>query len=66
MMRDGSHFLETHHIVPHIKEEVNHITNVAAVCANHHREAYHGAGASAIREHLLNVAAGAARSRPSR
>ena len=66
VMRNGSHFLETHHIVPLSEDGADRITNVAAVCANHHREAHHGAGASAIREHLLNVAAGAARSRPSR
>jgi 5-methylcytosine-specific restriction enzyme A len=55
----GEVFLETHHIVPLSKGGADVVENVAAICANHHREAHCGAAAEAIREHLLVVAAGA-------
>jgi 5-methylcytosine-specific restriction protein A len=52
----GKVFLETHHIVPLSSGGLDIITNVAAVCANHHREAHFGAQAELIRNHLLEVA----------
>jgi 5-methylcytosine-specific restriction enzyme A len=39
---DGRIFLETHHIVPLSENGVDHITNVIALCPNHHREAHYG------------------------
>ena len=53
----GEVFLETHHIVPFSKGGKDMISNGAAVCPNHHREAHHGAKAALIRDHLLEVAA---------
>jgi hypothetical protein len=53
----GLSFLETHHIIPLSEGGKDVITNVAAVCANHHREAHHGVQADLIRDHLLKVAA---------
>jgi 5-methylcytosine-specific restriction enzyme A len=52
----GKVFLETHHIVSLANGGLDIITNVAAVCANHHREAHYGAQAELIRVHLLKVA----------
>lgn len=54
----GAVFLETHHIVPLSEGGADKVSNVAAVCPNHHREAHYGAGASVIRDVLLGVAAG--------
>jgi 5-methylcytosine-specific restriction protein A len=53
----GEVFLETHHIVPLSKGGKDVISNGAAVCPNHHREAHHGAKAALIRDHLLETAA---------
>ena len=53
----GEVFLETHHIVPLSEGGKDVISNGAAVCPNHHREAHHGANATLIRDHLLEVAA---------
>jgi 5-methylcytosine-specific restriction enzyme A len=52
-MADGRVFLETHHIVPLSEGGRDSANNVAAVCANHHREAHHGSRAAVIRETLL-------------
>lgn len=49
----GSVFLETHHVVPLSEGGADTVNNVAALCPNDHREAHHGARASAIREQLL-------------
>ncbi|MCE9575494.1 MAG: HNH endonuclease [Deltaproteobacteria bacterium] len=53
---DGRVYLETHHIVPLSEAGLDVVTNVAALCANHHREAHHGAGRVAMREKLLAIA----------
>ena len=52
-MADGRIFLETHHIVPLSEGGNDSAKNVAAVCANCHREAHLGARAAVIRETLL-------------
>jgi 5-methylcytosine-specific restriction protein A len=49
----GSIFLETHHVIPLSENGADAVSNVAALCANHHREAHHGASASTIRAALL-------------
>jgi 5-methylcytosine-specific restriction protein A len=53
--KSGDVFLETHHIIPLSEGGKDDVRNVAAVCANHHREAHYGAGAAQIRAHLLSV-----------
>jgi 5-methylcytosine-specific restriction enzyme A len=52
-MTDGRVFLETHHVVPLSAGGRDSADNIAAVCANHHREAHHGSRAAVIRETLL-------------
>ena len=50
---DGSVFLETHHVVPLSEEGPDIITNVVALCANHHREAHFGSSRVTMRSSLL-------------
>ena len=53
-------YLETHHVIPLSKGGLDSWTNVVALCANHHREAHHGANAEGIAEFLTNKLRGAA------
>lgn len=53
-MADGRVFLETHHEVPLSEGGTDTEDNLAALCANHHGEAHHGARAAEIRSTLLN------------
>ena len=50
---DGRVYLETHHVVPLSEGGPDAAHNVAAVCANHHREAHYGSAAAEIRRVLL-------------
>lgn len=50
---DGSVFLETHHVVPLSEAGADRVSNVVALCANHHREAHFGSGRATIRRRLL-------------
>lgn len=45
---DGSFYLETHHIIALANDGADRVTNVIALCAEHHREAHFGAA----RDHL--------------
>ncbi len=53
-MTDGRIYLETHHVVPLSEGGTDTQDNLVALCANHHREAHHGARAAEIRGKLLN------------
>lgn len=48
----GLTYLETHHIQPLSQSGVDDESNVAALCANHHREAHHGENRDEIRVFL--------------
>lgn len=50
---DGRVYLETHHVIPLSEGGPDAAHNVAAVCANHHREAHYGSAAAEIRRVLL-------------
>lgn len=50
---NGSTFLETHHVIPLAEDGPDSVSNVVALCPNHHREAHYGREAKTIREHLL-------------
>lgn len=52
-MSDGRVYLETHHVIPLAQGGKDHVLNVAALCANHHREAHFGERQAAIKEALL-------------
>lgn len=51
--RDGSIFLETHHVIPLSEGGPDTLNNLVALCPNHHREAHHGAAQAFIRQQLL-------------
>lgn len=40
---DGTFYLETHHIIALAKDGADRVTNVVALCADHHRESHFGA-----------------------
>lgn len=48
----GQIYLETHHVIPLAEGGSDTEKNVAALCANHHREAHHGARREEMRELL--------------
>ena len=50
---DGKIYLETHHIISLCEDGFDRVGNVAALCANHHREAHHGKNKAEMREILL-------------
>ena len=50
---DGRIYLETHHVIPLSLDGLDSASNVAALCANHHREAHHGGNADLIKKVLL-------------
>lgn len=50
---DGRVYLETHHVIPLSLGGLDSTSNVAALCANHHREAHHGSNADSIKLFLL-------------
>jgi 5-methylcytosine-specific restriction protein A len=53
IMADGGIFLESHHVIPLHENGNDLLSNVAALCPNHHREAHHGKNKVEIRETLL-------------
>lgn len=53
MTGSGKLCLETHHVIPLGEGGSDDLCNLAALCANDHREAHYGERASAIRAELL-------------
>lgn len=53
VMVDGRVFLESHHVVPLSERGADSVSNVAALCPNHHREAHYGKISTKIRQYLL-------------
>jgi 5-methylcytosine-specific restriction enzyme A len=51
----GQIYLETHHIVPLSESGPDTDDNVAALCANHHKQAHFGEGRSELRSVLLQA-----------
>jgi len=54
-MRDGSAYLETHHIIALAANGPDSVDNVIALCAEHHREAHFGANAEALNTKMLCI-----------
>tara|TARA_R110001583_G_scaffold173897_2_gene328006 strand:- start:2593 stop:3432 length:840 start_codon:yes stop_codon:yes gene_type:complete len=50
----GAIYLESHHIVPLSEKGIDHISNVIALCPNHHREAHYSENSSEYREIFLD------------
>lgn len=57
-MANGNIYLETHHIVPLSEGGKDVVGNVAALCANHHRQAHHGKDRVEMRQGLLERISG--------
>jgi len=49
----GSLYLESHHIIPLSEKGIDHISNVIALCPNHHREAHFSEKSSELRKMFL-------------
>ncbi|MFS2034960.1 HNH endonuclease [Polaromonas sp. CT11-55] len=52
-LKNGSIFLETHHVIPLSEGGKDAKNNVVALCPNHHREAHYGSQWAEIRQFLL-------------
>lgn len=50
---DGSLYLETHHIIALAKDGADRVTNVIALCAEHHREAHFGVARDALERKMI-------------
>lgn len=53
VMSDGRIFLESHHVIPLAEGGADSVSNVAALCPSHHREAHYGKIRTKIRQVLL-------------
>ena len=53
----GSVYLETHHIQPLSESGSDTVSNVVALCPNHHREAHYGKETESFKKELLRVVA---------
>jgi len=50
---DGTKYLETHHIIALSKDGADRVTNVIALCAEHHREAHYGKQSEKLEKIML-------------
>lgn len=55
LLADGRIYLETHHVISLASGGLDGVSNVVALCANHHREAHHGRDSARIRGHLQKL-----------
>lgn len=55
---DGSHYVETHHIIALAHEGADRIHNVIALCPGHHREAHFGADRQSLEQEFVKVVQG--------
>jgi 5-methylcytosine-specific restriction enzyme A len=52
---NGQNYLETHHIIHLANKGIDRVTNVIALCPNHHREAHFGLNAELLEDEFLNI-----------
>jgi len=50
---DGTPYVETHHIIALANEGADRVSNVIALCADHHREAHYGANKDNLEKELI-------------
>lgn len=55
-MPDGRIYIETHHITPLSEGGTDTVSNIVALCANHHREAHHGQRQEELRNRFREIA----------
>lgn len=60
---DGTHYVETHHIIALANEGADRVHNVIALCPGHHREAHFGANRQALEREFVVILTGIQRSR---
>jgi predicted restriction endonuclease len=52
---DGAPYLECHHIIALANDGMDRMTNVIALCANHHREAHFGEHRDSIEKQMTQI-----------
>lgn len=52
---NGKAYLESHHIIALSSQGPDRLTNVIALCADHHREAHYGKTSSAIEKKMIFI-----------
>lgn len=50
---DGTFYVETHHIIALAEDGADRVSNVIALCADHHREAHYGANRENLEKELI-------------
>ena len=55
LKRDGTPYLETHHVIELSEQGKDKESNVIALCANHHREAHFGQSWKALQDEFLEI-----------
>ncbi len=60
---DGTHYLESHHIIKLASDGEDRLTNVIALCANHHREAHYSNQTTALEEKMIEIVSAKQQSR---
>lgn len=55
LKRDGTPYLETHHVIELSEQGRDKETNVIALCANHHREAHFGKAWKSLQAEFLQI-----------
>ena len=66
MRVDGTPYLECHHIVALANDGADRMTNVIALCANHHREAHFGEQRDKIEKQMIQIVGKAEQNRAPR
>ncbi|GGE95416.1 HNH endonuclease [Sphingomonas prati] len=54
---NGQIYLETHHVISLSEQGIDRLTNVIALCANHHREAHFGQDWQILQDKFLTIIA---------
>ena len=60
---DGSRYVETHHIIALANDGAEKVSNVIALCANHHRQAHFGRDSKELEAALIKIIAKLVRER---
>jgi hypothetical protein len=53
--RDGSKYVETHHIIALARDGADRVTNVIGLCPNHHKEAHFGSQSNALEQEMIGI-----------
>ena len=53
--KDGSKYVETHHIIALAKDGADRVTNVIGLCPNHHKEAHFGSQSKELEQQMIVI-----------